>query len=266
MTSASVGFHCPECIAEGRASTRPVRTRLGAAVPTRPYVVLTLIALNVAAFVWQYVAGSDEVIQAWAMQPLYVAGLDEYYRLFSSMFLHFGLLHIGFNMLVLWLLGPQLEYVLGHVRFALLYLLAGLGGAVASFWFSDPLVFAGGASGAIFGLMGAFVVVGRALRSDISQVVGLIAINVVIGFVIPNTDWRAHLGGLVVGALVAAVFAYAPARGRMVWQVLGVLAVAGVLTVLVVVRDQQLTETLVDAGRLLAAPAGGGPSPGATVQ
>ena len=266
MTSASVGFQCPECVAEGRASTRTVRTRLGAKVPTKPYVVITLIALNVAAFAWQYLAGSDEVIEAWAMQPLYLAGFDEYYRLFSSMFLHFGLLHIGFNMLVLWLLGPQLEYVLGHLRFAVLYLVAGLGGAAVSFWFSDPLVFAGGASGAIFGLMGAFVVVGRALRSDVSQVLGLIAINVVIGFVIPNTDWRAHLGGLVVGALVAAVFAYAPSRGRVLWQVVGVTAVLAVLVLVVVVRDQQLTESLVEAGRLLAAPGGGSADPGATVQ
>ena len=265
MTNAAVGFQCPECVAEGAASIRPVRTRLGAKVPTRPYVVMVIIALNVAAFAWQYLVGSDEVIADWAMRPAFVAGLDEWYRLVSSMFLHFGILHLGFNMLVLWLLGPQLEQVLGHARFATLYFVAGLGGAVASFWFSGPFVAAGGASGAVFGLMGAFVVVGRALRSDVSQVLGLIALNIVIGFVIPNTDWRAHLGGLLVGSAVAAVFAYAPPRRRVAVQVIGVLAIVAVLAALAVARDNRLTEELVTEGllRLPAQSAALPDSPGA---
>jgi membrane associated rhomboid family serine protease len=248
MTSAAVGFQCPECVAEGAASTPTVRSRLGARVPSRPTVTLALIALNVVAFGWEYVAGTDAVTQAWAMIPGRVALFDEYYRMFSSMFLHYGLLHIGFNMLVLWMLGPQLEQILGHVRFGVLYLVAGLGGSVAVLLFSGPVVRAGGASGAIFGLMGAYVVVGKALRADISQVIGLIGLNVVLGFVIPGTEWRAHLGGLAVGALVGAIFAFAPARNRVLVQSLGVLAIAAVLVVLVVVRDQSLTQELTGIG------------------
>ncbi len=162
MTSASVGFQCPECVAEGKASVRPVRTRLGAKVPTKPYVTYVLIALCVAGFGYSTSRGMNEVATDFAMRPAYIAVFDEYYRLFTSMFLHDSLLHIGFNMLVLWMLGPQIENALGHVRFAVLYLVAGLGGSVASFWFSDVAVAAAGASGAIFGLMGAYLVVAGA--------------------------------------------------------------------------------------------------------
>ncbi len=258
MTSASVGFQCPECVAEGRASVRPVRSRLGARVPTRPYVTFALIGICVAAFGWELARGIDTVANDWALSPVDVAVSNQYYRLVTSMFLHQSLIHIGFNMLVLWLLGPQLESVLGHVRFAVLYLVAGLGGSVASLIFSQPYVQVSpgqyaatsslGASGAIFGLMGAYLVVGRALRMDVSQVFGLIVLNLVLGFVIPNTDWRAHVGGLVVGALVGAVFAYAPVRHRVLIQAAGVVLVLAGLTVLVVWRDDALTRQLVSDG------------------
>ena len=246
MTSAAVGFQCPECVAQGAASVRPVRTRLGAKVPTRPYVTYVLIALCLAGFGYEYLRGMNEVATDFAMRPAYIAVFDQYYRLFTSMFLHYSLLHIGFNMLVLWMLGPQIESALGHVRFAVLYLVAGLGGSVASFWFSDVNVAAAGASGAIFGLMGAYLVVGRKLGADVSQVLVLIAINVVIGFVIPNTDWRAHLGGLITGVLVAFVLAYAPPRNRVVTQVAGVVAIVAGLVLAVLIRDQQITQLVID--------------------
>ena len=250
MISAAVGFQCPECVAEGRAAVPEVRTRLGARAITRPYVTLTLIALNVVVFGLEQLSATDptnglnQLELSYGMNPWAIAAQNEYYRLFTSMFLHENLLHIGFNMLVLWMLGPQLEQVLGHVRYTTLYVVAGLGGAVASFWFSPVTIVGIGASGAIFGLMGAYVVVGRALRADISQVIGLIAINVVIGFLGGSIDWRAHLGGLATGALVAAVFAFAPARQRVVVQVVGVVLVAAGLVVLVSVRDAAITSEL----------------------
>ena len=248
MTSASVGFQCPECVAEGAAAVPATRTRFGGVAISRPYVTLTLIGINVVVFGWEYLAGVDTVASNWGMWPVGVALDNEYYRLFTATFLHENLLHIGFNMLVLWMLGPQLEALLGHVRFTVLYLVAGLGGSVASFWFSSPSVVGIGASGAIFGLMGAYVVVGRALRADISQVLGLIAINVVIGFVGGGIDWRAHLGGLVTGALVAAIFAYAPTTQRVLWQVVGVVVVVVALGVLITMRDAALTSTLAQVG------------------
>jgi membrane associated rhomboid family serine protease len=254
MVSASVGFQCPECVAEGRAGTPEVRTRLGAPTISRPYVTLALIAANVVLFGLQTISqtdpttGLDRITTDFGQWPIGVALGDQYYRLFTSMFLHASLWHIGFNMLVLWMLGPQLEQVLGHVRFTVLYVVAGIGGSVASFWFSSPEIVGIGASGAIFGLMGAYVVVGRALRADISQVIGLIALNVVIGFVAGGVDWRAHLGGLATGALVGAIFAFAPARNRVLVQVAGVALVVVALSALVVARDAALTAELASVG------------------
>ncbi|MCA0328598.1 MAG: rhomboid family intramembrane serine protease [Actinobacteria bacterium] len=254
MISAAVGFQCPECVAEGNASVRPVRSRLGAKVPTKPYVTYTLIGLCALLFAGQTLnAFTDSSFTMW---PVFVAGNDEYYRLLTSMFLHGSILHIGFNMLVLYSLGPALENLLGHVRFAALYVIAGLGGSVASFWFTDFRVQSLGASGAIFGLFGAWVVIGRRLNIPIQQILGLIAINIVIGFLVPNVDWRAHLGGLVTGAIVAAILAYAPAKGRVAYQVAGCALVIAGLWVLVRVRDQQLTDELVRLG-LLAIHGGG---------
>jgi membrane associated rhomboid family serine protease len=253
MISASVGFQCPECVAEGKASAPVIKTRLGAKAPTRPYVTFAIIGLCVAVFAYQSLGG-DKVDNDFAMSPVYVAANNEYYRLVTSMFMHVNLLHIGMNMLVLWLLGPQLEFMLGHVRYAVLYLVAGIGGSVASFWLSSPYEISGqfylpsssvGASGAIFGLMGAYLVVGRALKADVSQALGLIVINLVLGFVIPNTDWRAHLGGLVTGILVAIPMAYAPKRGRTAIQVGAVVVVLSLLAGAVVLRDQALTEQMI---------------------
>ncbi|MFN8159312.1 MAG: rhomboid family intramembrane serine protease [Candidatus Nanopelagicales bacterium] len=248
MTSAAVGFQCPECVAEGRASTPDVVSVLGTKPAERPLVVMTLIGLNVLAYVVQLTSGTslltglDNISTDYGMWPRAIAVEDQFYRLITATFLHASLWHIGFNMLVLWMLGPQLEQILGHLRFTVLYLVAGLGGSVASFWFSGIDVFGVGASGAIFGLMGAYVVVGKKLRADITQVIGLIAINVVIGFVVGGIDWRAHLGGLAVGAAVAAVFAFLPRKP--VVQVVAVLVIVGVLVAAVVARDAAITANL----------------------
>lgn len=254
MTSAAVGFQCPECVAEGAASVRPVRSRLGSKVPTKPYVTYALIAACVVVFGLQKLAsvdpstGLDAIADKYAMWPLGIAIYDEYYRLFTAMFLHASILHIGFNMLVLWMLGPQIENVLGHLRFGILYVLAGLGGSIASFWFSAPFISGIGASGAIFGLMGAYLVVGRRLGADVAQVLGLIAVNVVIGFVVPGTDWRAHLGGLVTGVAVAFVMAYAPTKHRVSSQVAGVVVVLAALVLFAMLRDQELTQLVIEGG------------------
>jgi membrane associated rhomboid family serine protease len=253
MISAAVGFQCPECVAEGRASLPEVRTRLGARTITRPYVSIAIIAICVVVYAVQFVSG-PEFDQRFALYPVYVAGNDEYYRLLTSMFMHVNLLHIGMNMLILWLFGPQLESLLGHVRFAALYLVAGLGGAVASFAFSQAYTLdaqnyypasAMGASGAIFGLMGAYLVIGRRLNADTSQVIGLIAINVVLGFVIPSTDWRAHLGGLVTGALRGVGQRERHQRTAILVQVASVVVILGMLYAAVVLRDQALTAQMI---------------------
>jgi len=127
-----------------------------------------------------------------------------------------------------------------------------VGGGVASFWFSSVNAVSVGASGAIFGLMGALVVAGRRLRYDIRQVLILLAINLVIGFIAPGVDWRAHLGGLVTGAAVAAVFVLAPRAHRLAWQILGIAAIVGVLVTLFAVRVAALSEFLAPISPILS--------------
>jgi len=256
MTSAAVGFQCPECVADGRRTVREVRTRLGASVPTKPYVTFVIIGICVVVFGLQYILGAS-FTDHFENSPVRVAAFDQYFRLVTAMFLHVNLLHLGMNMLVLWLVGPQLEYVLGHVRYAAVYVLAGIGGSVASFWFSAPYQLDAqyfyptssvGASGAIFGLMGAYLVVGRRLGTDTGQVIGLIVVNVAIGFFLPQTDWRAHLGGLVVGALAAVPLAYAPAKRRTLVQVASLAGILVLLVVLTLLRDQVLTQQMITDG------------------
>jgi membrane associated rhomboid family serine protease len=99
-----------------------------------------------------------------------------------------------------------------------------------------------GASGAIFGLMGALIVAGRRLNYDIKQVIILLGINVVIGFLAPGVDWRAHLGGLVTGAAVAAVFVLVPRRNRVLWQTLGILGILGALMCVTIWRTVQIMD------------------------
>lgn len=244
MTEAAVGFQCPECVAQGRQDVRVARTPFGGRVDTRAGVSVTLLGLCVAVFAVEWIVGLDRALGDWGMWPYGVAYGDEWWRLGTAMFLHVNLLHLLFNMYVLYLLGPQLERLLGHTRFLVLFLLAGFGGNVASFWFSDPRVVSAGASGAIFGLMAALVVVGHSVRADITQILVLIGINLAIGFVAGGIDWRAHLGGMVVGAAVAAIFAYAPRRGRTAVQVVGCVVVLAVLLGAAIIRAQDLTADL----------------------
>ena len=251
MRSASVGFQCPDCVGEAARTVRQPVTVAGGGVITKPYVTWTLIGITVAAFLWQFAAGVDAVAEDFGMWPFGITLYGEWWRLLTAAFLHGSWLHIAFNMYVLFLFGPTLERVLGHVRFTVLYVVAALGGSVASYVFSDPRTVSVGASGAIFGLMGAYVIAGRRLRWDITQVLILLGINVVIGFISPQVDWRAHFGGLVVGALVAAVFVWTPPPFRSVrvlWQALGVLAILGALVVVTMWRTGQLWTMLAPLG------------------
>lgn len=242
MISASVGFQCPSCV--GNTKVSAVQTPVGAPVISQPYVTFTLIAINVVVFLLQLSIGIDESASQWGMWPVGIAANGDYWTLMSSAFMHGSFLHIAFNMYVLWIMGPTLERVLGHSRFIALYLLAALGGAVASYVFSDFHSVSVGASGAIFGLMGAFVVAGRRLRYDITQVLVLLGINLIFGFLQPGIDWRAHFGGLVVGALVAAIFVFAPRRNQALIQTVGCVAVVAVLILTALVRTSQLQELM----------------------
>jgi membrane associated rhomboid family serine protease len=153
--------------------------------------------------------------------------------MFTSMFIHYGLIHLAMNMWALWQLGRALESALGPLRFASLYLLAGLGGSVAVLLF-QPKALSAGASGAIFGLFAALFVILKKLGRSTSSVVPVIVINLILTFSIPGISIAAHLGGLITGALLGAGLAFAPRQGRNAVQAVTFGGVALILTMLTV--------------------------------
>jgi membrane associated rhomboid family serine protease len=166
----------------------------------------------------------------------------EYYRLLTAQFVHGGLLHLLFNCYVLFVIGPFVESAIGRLRFLALFLISGITGAVASYLFNDPQTLSVGASGAIFGLFGAALVINHRLGRRTNEILGLLVLNLVLGFVIPNIDWRAHLGGLIAGSLVAAVLAFSAPRLRQAGFIVVCLVILTVDTLLVASRTTQLRD------------------------
>jgi membrane associated rhomboid family serine protease len=256
MRDASVGHQCPECVREGNRTVRAPRTVLGGRVATRPTVTMALIAINVVAYVAELASPTFvdrfEMLgqlktQFGVVIPGYGVADGQWYRLITAAFLHvplsqgtFGLTHILFNMWALWVLGPQLEHVLGRARYTVLYLLSALGGNVLLF-LVDPTQPALGASGAIFGLFAAFFVVGRRLGVDTRGIAFLIVINLMFTFTFSGISWEGHVGGLITGAVLAVAFAYAPRDRRQAVQVGASALVALILVVLTVVQTTALT-------------------------
>lgn len=214
QTPAPVGFICPECMREQRASaprTKPaILTRArSAAGRGAPVVTYSLISITLAVYLLQLVPGlavTDRLLYAGVYS---IPGNFEPWRMLTSVFVHStGLIfHVLLNMYTLWIFGQLLEGLLGRWRFLSLYLISGLAGSVGVLWLGDPRTGVVGASGAIFGLLGAFLVIQRRLGGSATQLLILLGINLVIGF-IPgfNIAWQAHLGGLVAGALVGFIF------------------------------------------------------------
>ena len=176
-----------------------------------------LVIVNVALYLVVSVQGGT-FLNTSVTSPLlndtvlvpYALGFGQYWRLLSSGFMHFGLLHIVFNMYALWVLGRDVEGALGSLRFTALYLLSLLAGSATVVWFSSPESATAGASGAIFGLLGAELVVVMALKAKLSGIITVIMLNVVIGITQPGISIQAHLGGFVVGFLVAGAFIFVP--------------------------------------------------------
>jgi membrane associated rhomboid family serine protease len=224
-------------------STSTRRTVLGGRFQREGAVTYTLIGVCVVAFLAVTVLDGLGGLARWGMYPAAIALGNQWGRLFTSVFMHGGWLHLGFNMYVLYLLGPPMERLLGHARFLLLFLLSGLGGAVASYAFSPMRTLSVGASGAIFGLMAAMIVVGRRLGYDVGQVIALFAINIALGFMMSGIDWRAHLGGALVGGVMGWVLSrHAPGGDRpsTLNQTLATVGVVLALVALVVWRTNEL--------------------------
>ncbi len=150
-----------------------------------------------------------------------------WWQVLTSVFTHEQVLHIGFNMLALFFLGPMLEQVLGRARFLALYLVSGIAGSAAVMLFSDPHTQSLGASGAIFGLMGALAVVALKVRGQVQTILVWIGLNLVFTFSVSGISWQAHIGGLVTGVLLGAAMVYAPrrTRGLVQWSATGAVLV-----------------------------------------
>lgn len=241
MIDASVGYQCPECVREGSRSVRKATTPLGGERRENTNLVTkALIAINALVWLTVAISGSSVLDERLSLfkdaRTSYSAEAGvlngEWYRMFTATFLHIEIWHIALNMFALWILGSALEPVLGRWRFLTLYVLSGLGGSVVSLLGLADNQASLGASGAVFGLFGALFIVARRLGADTSFIVIILAINVIIGFTVPSIDWRAHLGGLVTGAVLALVFAHAPPRHRTAY---GVGACVAVFVIIVAV-------------------------------
>jgi membrane associated rhomboid family serine protease len=245
MRPAAVGFQCPDDVNAAQASQRPLRTRFGGRQGSgRPYVTWTLVAINVLAFILQGFPIStgtapNRFTIDYLMSDGAVAFGHEYYRLLTGAFLHVAIWHIAVNMLALLLVGPALEAMLGRLRYVALYLLAAIGGNVLSYAVQNVNANTVGASGAIFGLFGAYWVLARRVRADTSAITGVIVLNLIISVTIPGISLYGHLGGLIVGGMVGAVYAFAGRRWQ--FQLVGLIAVAALLVVATLVRTASLT-------------------------
>jgi membrane associated rhomboid family serine protease len=268
MHDAAVGFQCPSCIAEGRKSTRSGRTAYGGLRSGNPGLT-SIVLIGVNAAVWlllmvsggqrsewyarlallpegrcipsdrpdQFFPGVGEAACSVASSRTWVDGVSDgaYWQLLTSAFTHLEIWHIGFNMLALWFLGPQLEQAIGRGRFLALYLLSALAGSTLVYWLAAPGGSTIGASGAIFGLMGALLVLAFKVGGNTQPILGWIGINFLItvvgrGFI----SWQGHLGGFLGGLVIAVVLAYSPRSRRTLWQSAGLVGltlalVAGVL-------------------------------------
>jgi membrane associated rhomboid family serine protease len=258
LRSAPVGQQCVDCISGGAGQTAARRpTTVFGGRPARSAVVTwTLIGLNVVLFLVEL--AKPNIANDWGLLgyatfsangPLQGIAAGQWYRLITSAFLPpatglggLGFLDILFNMWALYVVGPSLEQLLGRARFIAVYLLSALGGGVAFYLIGPSNVLALGASGAIFGLFGAWLVVSKRLQLDTRGILVLIGINLAFSLIYRSAiAWQDHVGGLIAGMLVTAAFAYAPRKNRVVVQAVAAVAVLVILIVIVVLRTSHLT-------------------------
>lgn len=270
MRDAAVGFQCPSCVSEGAKQTRSGRTAYGGLRSGNPALTsMVLIAINFAVWLAILVTGGSgsRGVDLLGLRPdgrcapgdgfvydesrslcdsfggTFLPGVSDgaLWQLVTSQFLHVQPWHIAGNMLALWMLGPQLEAALGRTRFLALYLLSGLTGSIAVLWLSTEGGLTLGASGAIYGLFGAFAVIAHKVGGDLRSIGVLLAINLFITFAVPQISWQGHLGGLVGGAAIAAILVYSPRARRSQVQALGLFGLFALLGLLTVLRIAALS-------------------------
>jgi membrane associated rhomboid family serine protease len=250
LREASVGYQCVDCVNEGRRTVRRQTTVAGAQLNTRVVVVPVLIAINLAVYAITVAqAGSlgandrAPLFDSWVLWPVGMVEFNEPWRLITAGFLHYGPIHVALNMIALWIIGRDIEPVLGRARFAAVYFLSLLGGSVAVFVFGPVNSGTAGASGAVWGVMGAVLVIVFRLKLNPQPVLAVIAINAVISF-LPGISLLGHLGGFVVGVLATAALLYAPRDRQLPVQIGALVGIGVVLVGLAALRWAQLAAVL----------------------
>jgi membrane associated rhomboid family serine protease len=254
LRSAAVGQQCVECIREGNRGSRQATTVFGGRPTAGAVVTWVLVAINVLLYL--VVLSEPNVGNELGMigrgfvpgsSGLQGVAEGQWYRLITNAFVAptgLGFLDIIFNMWALIVLGPPLERLFGHLRYIAIYLVSAFGGSVVVLLF-EPHELTLGASGAIFGLFGGWIVVSRKMQLDMRWIVGLLVLNFVIDFAGRNfIAWQAHIGGIVVGGLLAAAYAYAPRANRALLQGGATVLLVAILIVAVIVRDHQLASAV----------------------
>jgi membrane associated rhomboid family serine protease len=236
MTSAPVGIRCPDHSGKPRGSARVAQgVRRAGAEGTGAIVTRTLIAINVAVYLLQLAEGAGinadrgTIFEKGVLFGPWVADGD-WWRLITAAFLHYGPIHLGLNMLALWWFGGVVEQALGRGRFLLLYLVSGLAGSAGAL-LADPGAATVGASGAVFGMLGALLILEwQATGSFTGQAMTLIVINLAFSFAVAHISWGGHLGGLaggILGTLALARFG----RGHAAYGRLGLVGMASLVAI-----------------------------------
>ena len=250
MTFAPVGIRCPDHAGvgatRGPAPRRTVRQGPRTFGGLEAPATVALVAINVLVYMITVYQGGGvgrpggQVFEDGALIGAAIRIDGDWYRLVSAMFLHASLLHLAFNMLALYWLGTIVEQAVGSLRFVLVYFASGLAGSAGALLFTDPFTPTVGASGAIYGIMGALLVLEyRATGSFAGQAMGLIVLNLALTFAIPNISIGGHLGGLVGGILATfALSHFREARARSLGPALvGLIAVASLVVAYVRVES-----------------------------
>jgi len=238
QTQAAVGVHCPECVKEARQNAPkrpPVNIRAARALRSnsdRPIATYALIAICVVVYALQFFSGG--LVTAYiALRPALLELLP--WGPVTALFAHGSLIHLGLNMFSLFVLGRILEPALGRARYLALFFIAGLGGsaAVTLLAFDGSTV---GASGSIFGMLAALVVIQRGIGGDVRQLLVILGINLAIGLVISGVSWQAHVGGIVAGAAVGLIITRTRAIRQQRLQAVLLIGLAAALIAIIAIR------------------------------
>ncbi|BDV29353.1 rhomboid family intramembrane serine protease [Microbacterium terricola] len=246
QTQAAVGVICPECMGEQRKSATTAQRKAerrwsrprAIAADSRPVVTYGIIGLTLLVYLLQLIPALG-VQSALAFNSAFLFPGSvvpfEPWRLLTVLLVHGSFIHVALNMLAVYMIGQSLEPLLGHGRYLALYLISGLGGSVGVALIA-PGTWVVGASGAVFGMLGALLVIGRHIGANIRGILIVLGINLVIGF-LPgfNVSWQAHIGGLLAGALVGLIYARTRALRQRGLQIALLTALTiGMLALLVI--------------------------------